>query len=240
MYNLSKFSTSDMDLCADKLKNIADRATSMEEAAENIVQHLYENMSNGDGQEKTVALVRLYLVVPYDNLPADLKTFAGNLSAREPLNPNTMCLTLLGTKGKKDEWNSRFNSAGHKCIPLASENFVKAIPMISSLISQLGLELKDVVDNSILYDESKEYNVFYVPEAKNSPLVPHQADFVVPDHIKSVIGFGGVLPSGKLFVVIMFSNTMVPSEASNKFKTLAQSVKSALLPYEHMVFRQER
>jgi hypothetical protein len=109
--------------------------------------------------------------------------------------------------------------------------------MISSLVSQFGLELKDVVDNSIIYYESKKYNVFYVPEAQNSPLIPHQQDFVIPEHIKSVIGFGGVLPSRKLFVVILFSKAAISPEVSNKFKPLALSVKSALLPFERNIFR---
>ncbi len=112
--------------------------------------------------------------------------------------------------------------------------------MISALIDQLGLELRDVLDRNILYDESKTYNVFHVPEVKNSPLVPAQEGFVVPENIKSVLGFGGVLPSGKLFVSILFSRVKISREIANMFRPLALSVKSALLPYEQRVFSTEK
>ena len=52
--------------------------------------------------------------------------------------------------------------------------------------------------------EPKTYNVFHVPEAFDNPLIPAQEDFVLPYRIKSVLGFGGLLPSGDIFAVILF------------------------------------
>ena len=58
----------------------------------------------------------------------------------------------------------------------------------------------------------KTYNTFYVPESVGSPYIPTQDDFVIPNGIKSVLGFGGVLSSGELFVVIMFSKASIPAD----------------------------
>ena len=64
-----------------------------------------------------------------------------------------------------------------------------------------------------------------------SPYIPAQDDFVIPNGIKSVLGFGGVLSSGKLFVVIMFSKTSIPADLANKFSSVGASVKEAVEPF---------
>ena len=84
--------------------------------------------------------------------------------------------------------------------------------------------------------EQKSYNIFYVPEARDCPHVPAQKEFVLPYGIKSVLGFGGLFPTGDIFVVIIFSNVAVSKEAVGLFRPLALSVKLALLPYEDEVF----
>ena len=223
MYDLSSLTMSDMTLCGRDLRSIASNTKSLEEVAQKNVQYLYENMV-AEREQKALALARLFLLIPYKQLPINLQSFAKGILGKEPENSNMLCLTLLGTKGAKDAWGSRFTSEGHQAIPLASENFVREIPMISALIDQLGLELGDVLDRNILYDESKTYNVFHVPEVKNSPLVPAQESFVVPENIKSVLGFGGILPAGNLFVSILFSRVKI----STKFNGITDQVLKQL------------
>ena len=75
-----------------------------------------------------------------------------------------------------------------------------------------------------------EYGVFHVPEAKGSPYIPAQ-DFVDRYGIRSVVGFGGVLPSGDLFSVILFARVPVTTAAADRFRTLALDLKSCLLRY---------
>ena len=62
--------------------------------------------------------------------------------------------------------------------------------------------------------------------------IPAQENFVVPYGIKSVVGFGGVLPSGNLFAVILFCRVAVPRAAADNFKSLALDVKTAVQPLE--------
>jgi len=110
------------------------------------------------------------------------------------------CLVLLATAGERTEWRSRKDSAAHQAIPLVSVKVVEEAPMIANLIRQFGLEIPTILklDPSLLLElEQQHYNVFYVPQAVGSPLVPHQDDFVIPCSIQSVLGFGGLLPSGE-------------------------------------------
>ena len=50
--------------------------------------------------------------------------------------------------------------------------------------------------------------------------------------MKSVLGFGGVLSSGELFVVVMFSKVPISRESAENVRDLAASVKEAV---EHFV-----
>jgi len=143
-------------------------------------------------------------------------------------------LTLLASAGVKPEWNGRESSAGHQAIPLASVQIVQKAPMIWQLIQQLGLEVATVVepDAALMMDFARRnFNVFHVPEAVGSPYLPDQADFVIPFGIHSVVGFGGMLPSGNLFAVILFSRVHLSQETAKLFKPLAISAKLAILSY---------
>jgi hypothetical protein len=106
--------------------------------------------------------------------------------------------------------------------------------MISQLIIQFGLEVSALIqpDPALLVDlEQRTYNVFHVPDAVGSPHIPAQQGFVIPFGIQSALGFGGMLPTGDLFAVILFSKVHVPRATAEMFKTLALSVKVAVVPF---------
>jgi hypothetical protein len=79
--------------------------------------------------------------------------------------------------------------------------------------------------------EQRQYNVFHVPEAAGSPYIPAQEAFVVPYGIKSVLGFGGILPAGDLFAVIMFTRVPVHREVAEAFRTISLNVKMAIMRF---------
>jgi two-component system NtrC family sensor kinase len=148
--------------------------------------------------------------------------------------PATKCLTLIASAGDLPAWNSRHTSACHRAIPLTSPEMLARFPMISELIDQLGVRPEEVAGPSPQLAEEptrKGYNVFYVEEAAGSPSVPAQLDFVQPFGVRSVLGFGGVLPGGDLFAVVLFARVPVPKETPNLFKPLALNVTLAALPF---------
>jgi hypothetical protein len=156
------------------------------------------------------------------------------LLGSEPLQATLPCLVLLGSTGSRPEWNSPEGSAGHRAIPLASAEMIQRFPMISQLIHQFGIEIGSLLkpDPALLVDlEQRSYNVFHVAEAQDSPYVPAQGEFVVPYHIRSVVGFGGLLPAGDLFAVILFTTVPVARQTADLFRPLALSVKLAVLPF---------
>lgn len=238
MYDLSKFTLADMSTLSAELRGLGTTATSLEGAATQIVRHLYSTL--GDGAQKPgIALARFYKTVPFGGLDAELQQFGRQLMAAHTLTPTTQCLTLLGTHGAQPEWCSRQTSRGHKSIPLPSEKVVLEIPMIAQLVRQLGLTAGDVVSprrDLVVDAEQTSYNVFHVPEAAGSPYIPAQ-DFVRAEGVRSVLGFGGLLPAGNgLFAVILFSRVAIPKETAQMFRTASLSVKMAVLPMLKKVF----
>ncbi len=236
MYDLTNFTKANVSECGAKLRSLGAGAKDMEEVAGKIVDHLYKNLVEKKTGKKSCALVRFYKTHPYGKLDADLKKFAQKILGHPPDSPAMKCLTLLATAGDKKEWNSRKSSSGHKAIPLPSEQFVSQIPMIARLINQFGLELKTVLkpDPAIIVDlQQKEYNAFHVPEAVGSPYIPAQKDFVIANGIQSVLGFGGMLPSGNLFAVMLFAKVHIPREAADRCKALAIDVKKAVSGFDN-------
>jgi hypothetical protein len=148
------------------------------------------------------------------------------------LSSETKCLTLLATIGEEPQWNLRQSSQRHRVIPLLSET-VNDIPMISQLLSQMGVKLGDlaVAKPEIIKDlEQTPFNVFHIPVVRNSPFIPAQQEFVVPYAVESVLGFGGILPDGNLFAVIVFAKVPIPLSTAEMFRAIALNVKMALLP----------
>ncbi len=234
MLDLARFSIAEVLECSAALSKIGAGARSMEELAQAIAAYLYDNLGEPQTGEKSCALARFYKTHDFGQLPILLRGFARNAAGGVPIQPETKCLTLLATVGDRPEWNDRARSLRHQAIPLLSEQMVRQSPMIASLIQQMGLQIRDVIapgQGLLMEDANKRsYNVFYVPEAGGSPYIPAQQDFVAPYGIRSVIGFGGLLPSQELFVVILFSKTAISAEAASLFKSIALSVKGSLLP----------
>ena len=238
LHDITRFSMADMAICSSALRHSGQDASSMEQAAENIVEYLYTHLSDGLGGAESLALVRLFKTQPYGELEEDLQNFARRLLGHEPAR-SMKCLTLLATRGAKPEWCSRRLSLGHQAIPLVSEEGVARIPMIANLVQQFGLEISQVIepDSGLLTDLlERTFNVFHVAEAVGSSNIPAQDEFVLPEGIRSCLGFGGVLPRGDLFAVIMFSRVPIPVETASMFKSLSLAVKLALMPFQSRVF----
>ena len=235
MPSLATFSLADMAECAAELRKLGTGAASSEDVAQRVAGFLYSQLGDARTGERDCALVRCFLTRPYRTLDPLSQACARQVLGRAPRSSEVKCLTLAGTAGLRPEWNDREHSRRYRAIPLISAQFIAQFPMFSQLLQQLGVALESAshVESDLLVDWVEQtFNVFHVPEAKGNPAVPVQASFVIPYGIESVLGFGGVLPSKTLFMVILFSRQHVSRETAELFKPLALSVKLALSPFE--------
>jgi hypothetical protein len=233
MYDLTNFTLSDMTACGAALRKLSAGARTMEEVARRIVRYFFEHLHDAR-DARACALVRFFKTHPYDDLDPPLRAFARRILPGTTPAPGMKCLTLLASAGEQPAWNERQRSADHQAIPLPSAEMLHRFPMTSQLIKQFGLEVGTLLkpDPALLVDqEQKSYNVFHVADAVGSPFVPCQDEFVRPHRVRSVLGFGGLLPDGNLFVVILFARAYIPQGTAELFKTLALSAKLAVLPF---------
>ncbi len=234
MYDLTHFDLEDMVRCGSDLRTQGVGATHMEPVAQAIVNHLYHHLRDGSDGPRACALVRLYKTHSFTDLEPELRQRVRAALPDEPV-AAMKCLTLLATAGDEPAWNDRRSSAGHQAIPLISTAQIDELPMVTQLIRQFGLESASLLnlDPALMLDlELRTYNVFHVQEALNSPHIPAQTGFVIPYKIASVLGFGGVLPSGELVAVLLFSKVPIPAGTAEFFKTVALNIKVALLPHD--------
>ena len=66
---------------------------------------------------------------------------------------------------------------------------------------------------------------------RQAPMIAPGSSFVVPYAIESVLGFGGLLATGDLFAVIMFSKVPIPPDVADQFRVVALNLKVAILPF---------
>jgi hypothetical protein len=208
---------------------------SLEAAAQRFCDILYTTF------EESTVLVRVFATVPFADLPRANRAFVEGLvgaRAGDVLRANTPVLSLLGTRGAVPRWNSRHLSEGHVGIPLASADFVDAIPMIASLVKQLGLTIEraqDVETAIVTQSLGRVAGVFYVDDAATAVdskgrRVIAAREFVQEHGVRTVFGFGGAYGwTGTFVVAVLFTRDSVVRSQAERFMRLANQLKASTM-----------
>jgi hypothetical protein len=236
--DLADFTVGAMLRAGVAIRRLLRGSESLEAAAELLTRYLYDQCIVGASSERACALVRFYKTHAYGKLEPALREFArAQLGGSEP-NDTLRCLTLIATSGDEAAWNSRHKSRGHQAIPLPTADAVRAAPMVMRLIEDLGLDIDAIISGSSTRPaparsaDARSYDVFHVEDARGSPHIPAQSTFVIPHRIASVVGFGGLLRSGEMFAVVLFSRVRIPARSAARFRTIALDVRSSLFNFD--------
>lgn len=230
--DLTRFGQQDIDRCTAAVQACVAAATSAEAAALAMCRHLATELAGADDAPACV-MVRAYVTHPYGGLPSDLQRWAKRAFgavAITPPEPGMRCLVLLATVGVEPEWNDRRQSRGHQAIPLPSPHVMQRAPMIARLMREFGLDLDRMARPATRISSApgETEGVFHVEEAAGSPFIPAQEGFVDRYGIRSVLGFGGLLPSGELFCIILFTRVHVQAGTAERFRELAVAIGRSL------------
>jgi len=232
---LESFDVDDVRACGSELRDLPQGDRSLAEDAQAICEYFYRSFVDANG-DPACALVRLYKTERFSDLDPDLQDFARSSSDVEPTD-ELRCLTLMGTAGAEHAWNDRSLSAGHRAIPLPSEEFVERLPMVAQLIRQLGIDIGVVVAPPTGHEArvlaQTFHEVFHVPVAAGSPYLPAQ-DFVAEHGIESAVGFGGIMLAGDFFAVVMFCRVPISDPVARTIKILTQSIRVRFLPFSRI------
>lgn len=224
-----------IDLLERRMEQELSPLESLEAAAQRFCDILYETFP-----ESTV-LARVFATVPFGSLPTSNRGFVKKLvgpRAGPALTARTPVLSLLGTRGVIPRWNSRHLSEGHVGIPLASAEFVEAIPMIASLLKQLGvaIEKAEEVETAIVTQALGTIaGVFYVDDASTAVdsrgrRIIGAQDFVREHGVKTVFGFGGAYGlTGTFVVTVLFTGESIGRAQAERFMRLASQFKASTM-----------
>jgi hypothetical protein len=247
----AKYTAADMLALGARLQRSATGAPTRQAVAQRMVELLYAELRAERGSEPACVLVRCFQTAPFAQLPVEYQYAAEESLAQTASDPELRCLALLATVGERQVWNDVATSVNHQSIPLPSMEVVRRAPMISRLLEQIGVpedwlaatvEVGRLGASTMRVEEtSGHFNVFHIEEAEGSPYIPAQAEFVQRYGVRSVVGVGGLLPDGELFVVILFTRVAVSRELAEMFRTLAESVRLAVVTYDaRETFRRNR
>ncbi|MBT3355217.1 MAG: hypothetical protein HN402_09865 [Candidatus Scalindua sp.] len=234
MFDLTKFSLQDMSEVGDALQQLELKAKNIDELSDMIVRYFFDNLVDTQTGEKSSVLIRFFMTYPYSSLGTELRQSVDKMLDGQSVHQDMKCLELSATAGVQPEWNSTIQSKGHRVLPLQNENMLKNNIMVHQFIDQMGIGISNVLnpDPTLSSElEGRVFNVYHVPDAIGSPYIPAQEEFVVPFGVKSAMGFGGMLPTGNLFALLIFSKTKIPRDTANLFKNIALNIRMALLPF---------
>ncbi len=234
MYNFHNFTLQEMTRCGREIEQLCKGSANLEEASTRISRFFFNHFLDPISGETSCVLSRCFCVREYETLQGAVREAADMMGDDAAFSPSTKFLTLMGTTGLEPQWCDWKDSQGHKAIPLASEEFVAGIPMISELIRQFGFEISRLVSpqpDTFLTIEENPFSVFFIKEAQGSPYIPAQDHFVIPYGVQSVLGFGSMLPTGNIFITLLFSRTAIPPETARLFNNIALSIKLAIIPF---------
>jgi hypothetical protein len=189
------------------------------------------------GTFPSIVLARVFVVVPFEDLPAPEAEFAAQLAERlgprELLGPKTPVLSLLGSQGTEVAWCERTRSAGHLAIPLLSKATVEGTPMIAQLLAALKVDLARLDDGRPIHSRTMLGSTnqrFYVHSAKSARdtrgnlMIPAQ-DFVARYNVETVFCMAGSYVDGTLTATILFTTESLDSLTVDRFPSIISNFK---------------
>ncbi|GAA2445932.1 SpoIIE family protein phosphatase [Streptomyces macrosporus] len=226
-FDLSAFGLSEMVRCGAELRKAPRRAASLETAAQAVVDFLYHSMADGEGR-RACPLVRLFVTRRWDALSPEDRAAASPRPAADPPRPGTRCLALVAFRGSYPRWRDPATGSERFVLPVPSRDAARRIPLLSRLVDRIGPGAEDAVDGAL--PPSARFEVLHVPDGPRTRELWGE-EFVEEYGVRSALAFGGPLPDGELFAVVLFSRVPLPAQTAELFRTVAVSTRMALLPF---------
>lgn len=232
MATIAQLSLGELRALQTALQQRVEGSPHLERAAQAVASVLYERFA------ATLPLVRVFATTHLRELPAPDREFVAHLAdsrgVRDALREETLVLSLLGTRGARPEWNERRRSRGHLGFPFANAAFVDAVPMMASLMQEMGVRLEgaDAAGPSMVHKAVGLAGLFHVAQAattldaRGRRIIGAQ-DFVAAAGIQTVFAIGGVYFDGTFVTAMFFSTETIPRAQAQRFVPLINVLKAA-------------
>jgi len=235
MSRIASYSVEDVSALRSRVEEELKDFESFQPASQKFIDILYEDLI------ASAVLFRVFATVELEKLPAKEKDFVLDLARvrgfLSELQPETLVVTLLGSRGKRPQWNHRLRSERHLAIPLTSASFIKTIPMVSRLMGDMGTGLDWVQKqerNMIVTSMGRMARVLYVEDALETrtgdgfDVIPDRS-FVTENRVRTVLGLGGAYLNGTIVAVVLFTSELVPQDRVEKLMPVMHGFKIATM-----------
>jgi len=235
MSRIASYSVENVSALRSRVEGELKQCESFQQASQKFIDILYEELI------ASAVLFRVFATVELEKLPEKEKAFVLDLARvrgfLSELKPKTPVVTLLGSRGKRPQWNHRLRSERHLAIPLTSASFIKTIPMVSRLMGDMGTGLEWVQKqerNMIVTSMGRMARVLYVEDALETrtgdgfDVIPDRS-FVKENGVRTVLGLGGAYLNATIVAVVLFTSELVPQDRVEKLMPVMHGFKIATM-----------
>ena len=218
-----------------EMKDLARASGTLREAAQLCVERLYREFG------ESLVLARLFATVPFGFLPEQEQAYARRLAAQrnalDGLTEDTTVVTLLATRGMKQEWNDVRTSHQRLAVPLLNPSFLKTIPLVGRRLGNTMLDLPWLEEQRTLVmvnTMGKMSQLVYVGDARTTLAGDGQKavfdqKFVDTYGVRTVLALGGSYLNGTVVVLMLFTNEELVEEQVTKLTPLVNTIKAATM-----------
>lgn len=235
MSRIGSYSLEDVSKLRHRFEAALEESPNLQAASQKFATIVYDELAG------SVVLLRVFATVPFSSLPERERKFTLDTALARgcsgEVHEKTTVVTLLGTRGRHSEWNDRYLSERHLAIPLTSASFIKTIPMVSRLMSDMGTGLEWVEKqqmNMVVKTIGRMARVLYVEDAATArtadgfQVVPDE-DFVRDDGVRTVLGLGGAYLNRTIVAILLFTNELIPQDRVERFMPIVHGFKVATM-----------
>jgi len=235
MPRIGSYSLEDVGALRSRVEEGLKESASFQQACQKFTDILYDELSS------SAVLFRVFATVDFEKLPEKERTFALDLAGARgflaEVQAKTKVVTLLGSRGKRAQWNQRHRSERHLAIPLTSVSFIKTIPMVARLLGDMGTGLAWVQKqerNMVVTSMGRMARVLYVENALESrtgdgfDVIPDRS-FVEENQVRTVLGLGGAYLNGTIVAVALFTSELVPQDRVERLMPVVHGFKVATM-----------
>lgn len=235
MHDIDHFTLADMSLLGAALRRRGAQATRIDECADQIVKHLYESLRERSGA-RSCASARLFKTHPAADLP-ESQTFqpfagdstgagaAGAAGGAGATGSSVKRLVLLAKAGLDPSGDDALLSSAPGAAWPIGDALLRA-PSFRSLVDQFGLAIESVASPEAALTGEASHKACGVFRTEDVP------GAIAAAGVRSILGLGGLLPSGSLFFVLLYLRSVIAPACAAMFKPVGINIKMALLPFD--------
>jgi serine phosphatase RsbU (regulator of sigma subunit)/anti-sigma regulatory factor (Ser/Thr protein kinase) len=226
------FSAERIAALAAAVARAGEQTGSMEGAARHAAAAIRTAFPTPDG-DSAVVLVRVFQTTVWELLTPQLRSYA--MARMTPGAPaeGTRCLALLATLGDRPTWCDRHASRDHQALPLTGTDVIRRVPLALTVLDHLVGAAAQRNPQTDHEGRPARVAVHLVSDAAASPLVPARS--LVDAHgVTAALGLGGVLPSGEVFTVVLYSRVPIDPATAQRFGAVAEAMRGAMAPFAHL------